>query len=438
MKLVLAARNAAEGVPYRTPDAQLEPPMTPAKTTSPRTKKSPAKKTSSRGGDDANLELVMRLMAVPGRSGEETAVAAMIQDELRQAGADMSLVRTDDTPERSPLGGQIGNLTFQLPGTVKGPRRLLVAHMDAVPLCVGSKPVRDGKTVRSADKSTGLAADNRAGCATILSAARDILTKRLPHPPLTFLWCVQEEVGLFGARHGDLSLLGKPKLAFNWDGGPAEKLTIGATGAFRMKIAIQGLASHAGGAPEKGISAVTIAALAIADLQQAGWLGLIEKDGIRGTSNVGVVSGGAATNVVTDLVELRAECRAHDAKFRKRILKTFEEAFEKAAASVTNHEGRAGKVKFESRQDYESFLLRNEEPCVVEAERAVRMVGLNPIRAISNGGLDANWLSARGIPTVTLGCGQQNVHTTSERLDIAAFEHACRIALQLAAPDATA
>lgn len=412
--------------------------MPPPKAISSRPKKPAAKKLSSSRSSDSSLDLVMRLMAVPGRSGEESQVAALIQDELRRAGADMSQVRTDDTPKRSPLGGEIGNLTFQLPGTVKGPRRLLVAHLDAVPLCIGSKPVRKGKLVQSADKSTGLAADNRAGCAAILSAALAILKHKLPHPPLTFLWCVQEEVGLFGARHGDLSLLGKPKLAFNWDGGPAEKLTIGATGAFRMKIIVEGLASHAGGAPEKGISAVTIAALAIADLHNAGWLGLIEKVGIRGTSNVGVVTGGAATNVVTDHLELRAECRAHDAKFRKRILEAYRNAFEKAAKSVTNHEGRSGKIKFESRQDYDSFALRTDEPCVVEAERAVRAVGLDPVRAISNGGLDANWLSARGIPTVTLGCGQQNVHTTSERLDIPAFEHACRIALKLAAPHAEA
>jgi tripeptide aminopeptidase len=49
--------------------------------------------------------------------------------------------------------------------------------------------------------------------------------------------------------------------------------------------------------------------------------------------------------------------------------------------------------------------------------------------------LDANWLNAHGIPTVTLGCGQVNVHTTSERLDLAAFQDACRIALVLATQD---
>lgn len=64
-------------------------------------------------------------------------------------------------------------------------------------------------------------------------------------------------------------------------------------------------------------------------------------------------------------------------------------------------------------------------------------VGLTPLRAVSNGGLDANWLSARGIPTVTLGCGQQNVHTVSEQLDVKAFLNACRIGLQLATGSAS-
>jgi tripeptide aminopeptidase len=54
------------------------------------------------------------------------------------------------------------------------------------------------------------------------------------------------------------------------------------------------------------------------------------------------------------------------------------------------------------------------------------------MQAVSNGGLDANWLNAHGIATVTLGCGQVNVHTTSERLDLAAYRDACRVAMRLA------
>ena len=63
---------------------------------------------------------------------------------------------------------------------------------------------------------------------------------------------------------------------------------------------------------------------------------------------------------------------------------------------------------------------------------AVRAEGHEPELAVSNGGLDANWLTARGIPTVTLGCGQRNIHTAKEELDLADFHLARRIALRLA------
>jgi tripeptide aminopeptidase len=40
-------------------------------------------------------------------------------------------------------------------------------------------------------------------------------------------------------------------------------------------------------------------------------------------------------------------------------------------------------------------------------------------------------MAANGIPTVTLGCGQMEIHTTREQLDLTAFENACRVALRL-------
>jgi tripeptide aminopeptidase len=378
------------------------------------------------------LRLVMDLMAIPGTSGQEGAVAAYITRKLREAGAPASAIKSDDAHKKTPLPGEVGNLVFQMSGTRPGPRRLLMAHMDTVPICVGAQPKRSGNVVRSANPATGLGADDRSGVAVVLTAALEIMRRKLPHPPLTFFWPIQEEVGLHGARHARLSLLGKPKLAFNWDGGPADKLTVAATGGYRLKIEIEGLAAHAGGAPEEGISAIAIAALAIARLARDGWHGRIEKDGHFGTSNVGYIHGGQATNVVTDHVELKAEARSHDPKFRKHIVGQIERAFQDAAQEVRNVQGKCGRVRFEGREDYEAFKLADDEPSVVAAERALRTLGFKPLRAVSNGGLDANWMTAHGIPTVTLGCGQMSIHTTSEYLDIPAFERACRIALLLA------
>jgi tripeptide aminopeptidase len=375
---------------------------------------------------------VLDLLAIPGVSGEEKAVAERIVRWLREAGCPASAISFDSAHTKTPIKGEVGNLIVKLPGTVAGPRRLLMAHMDTVPVCRGAKPVVSGGHVKSADPKTGLGGDDRAGCAVVLSTAVEILRKNLPHPPLTLLFAIQEEVGLFGARFVKAADLGRPKLAFNFDGGAVEKITVGATGGYRMDIAIEGIPAHAGVAPEKGVSAIAIAALAIADLVEHGWHGLVEKDGKRGTSNVGVIQAGAATNVVAESATLRAEARGHDPAFRGRIVKAIEKAFADAAKRVKSASGRAGKATVTGRLDYEAFRLADDEPCVVAAREAVQSLGFVPRLEVSNGGLDANWMAANGVPTVTLGCGQMEIHTTQERLDLAAFEAACRAALRLA------
>ena len=377
-------------------------------------------------------QLVLEMMAIPAKSGEEAIVADYIRKCLLAAGAPEDAITTDNSNKSTLIKGNTGNLIFKLPGTLKGPRRMLTAHMDTVPICVGSQPKVDGKFVRSANPATGLGADDRAGAATILTAAREILEHKLPHPPLTFCWFIQEEVGLNGARFVQKSQLGKPAMCFNWDGGSCDKMTIGATGGYRMVIEIDGLPAHAGICPEKGISAIAIASLAIADLAREGWHGLVVKGKNRGTSNIGFIHGGEATNVVTERVTLKAEARSHDPKFRGQIIKAFERAFQNAVKEIKSSEGKRGSVRFDGRLDYEAFLIDPKEPCVQLAEAAVTAIGRQPIQAVSNGGLDANWLNAHGIPTVTLGCGQMKVHTTNEMLDLAAYKDACRVALRLA------
>lgn len=398
----------------------------------PQQSKQPPTSASAEPDHNRAFDLVMQMMAIPGKTGFENDVANFITEKLLAAGAPADAIQRDEAHHKTQIKGNTGNLILKLPGTKRGLRRLLSAHMDTVPICVGSKPVCEGRVVRAADPTTGLGADDRAGATAILCAALEILEQGLPHPPLTFCWFIQEEVGLQGAKHVNKSALGNPKLAFNWDGGAPNKLSVGATGAYRTYITIKGLASHAGGAPEKGISAIVIAARAIADLDRNGWHGLVQKAGKSGTSNVGFIQGGEATNVVTDHVELRVEARSHDAVFRKEMQTAIEDAFHQAVAEVKNVNGQTGEVSIQSNLQYESFVLAEDEPCVLAAEAAIRSIGLEAERAVVNGGLDANWLTARGIPSVTLGCGQRNPHTVAETLNLDDFDGACRVALRLA------
>lgn len=379
------------------------------------------------------VKRVMDLMAIPGGSCQESRVAEWIQKQLQKAGVPASAMSTDTAHRRSPAGGEIGNLIVRIKGTAPGPHRLLMAHMDTVPLAVGCKPVRKGDIIRPASGKTALGGDNRAGCAAVLTAIIEVLRQKLPHPPLTLLFTVQEEIGLRGARYISAGKLGKPQLCFNWDGRDPGDLIIGAVGATNLDITIDGIASHAGAHPEDGVNAAVVAGLAMASLQANGWHGLVESGKNRGASNIGVISGGAATNVVMPQVQLQAEARSHQPAFRKRIVREFRKAFEAAVKSTKNAAGQRGQLTFEEDTRYEAFAIRESAQCVKVARQAAESSGVATTARPCDGGLDANWMARHGFPAVTLGCGQHGIHTVDETLNIPQFVAACEIATRLAA-----
>ena len=353
-------------------------------------------------------------------------------------------IRLDDANTRIPLPTETGNLIVDLPGRGamhNQPRILFMTHMDTVPLCAGAKPKLAGRKIVNQAK-TALGGDNRCGCGVLVTLAAELAKQKLDHPPITLLFCVREESGLWGARHVKTADLGSPVLAFNYDGGSASNVTIGAVGADRWQVEIFGRASHAGAAPERGISSTMILALALADLKAGGWFGKVVKgkrqDRKEGTSNVGPVTGGEgrpagdATNVVTDYVHVRGESRSHDAKFFKEITKAYKAAFEKAAKRVKNSEGKSGRVKFKAETDYHPFRMKDSLPIVKRAAAAVSAVGGAPVIRAANGGLDANWMVRHGVPTVTFGAGQNEPHTIDEWINLDEYERACALAVQLA------
>ncbi len=386
----------------------------------------------------AAVARLLRFLAVPGITGEEAKIAKEIQAALKEAGVAPRFIKFDDVNTRIPVPTQTGNLIVQLPGTMPtAPRLLFMTHMDTVPLCAGAKPKLVGKKVVN-EANTALGGDNRTGCAVLVTLAAELLKSKIPHPPITLLFTVREESGLYGARHLNPADLGDVAMGFNFDGRDAGDIIVGAVGADRWDVEIFGKAAHAGVAPERGISATMILALALAEARAGGWFGKIEKDGSEGTSNIGPVGGrdgktaGDATNVVTDYVLAKGESRSHDPKFFKAITAAYKSAFQTAVESVTDHEGNTGKVKFAARTDYFPFRIKDTAPVVKRAEKAVAAIGRKPNVRTANGGLDANWMVKHGIPTATFGAGQNEIHTVKEWVDLVEYEAACRLVIELA------
>ena len=149
---------------------------------------------------DAALERFIQITQIQGLSGDEAAVAKAIEETLVSAGVDPAWIQYDGAETRTPLKGNCGNLIVSLPGNGKGPRTMLSAHMDTVPICAGAVPVVEGDEVKSS-APTGLGADDRGGCTAILSAVVERMKLGDENfPPAVIGFFIQEEIGLFGAR----------------------------------------------------------------------------------------------------------------------------------------------------------------------------------------------------------------------------------------------
>ena len=389
---------------------------------------------------ESAIERLMRFLSVEGVTGREAKIGKELVAALKEAGVPARSIRFDDAHTRIPLPTETGNLIVELPGrgALESAERLLfMTHMDTVPLCAGAKPKRQGKKIVNAAKAA-LGGDNRTGCAVLVTLAAELLRQKPDHPAA--------DTALHGAR-GERAV-GRQACT---PGGPRRRqdglqLRRPGGGRRRHRRRRRGplggrdrwKASHAGGAPERGITATMVLAEALAAVRAGGWFGKVEKNGRTGTSNVGPVGGvndgpaGDATNVVTDYVLVRGESRSHDAKFFREITAAYKAAFNEAAAKVTNSEGKAGRVKFTTRTDYHPFRLKETAPVVRRAVAAVAAQGHAANVRVTNGGLDANWMVRHGIPTVTFGAGQNEVHTVEEWINLAEFESACRLAVELA------
>lgn len=385
---------------------------------------------------------LMNVLRIPGVSAAEEGIVAYVRDVQRQLGLPDAAVRRDDAHRRSDAGGTTGNLAIHLPrrGGHPGEGRLFLAHLDTVALAREARPrliagERGGAgRIVNDNPAAALGGDDRTGVAVLIHLARWLAAGTQPHPPVTLVFTVQEELGLVGARELDLAALApeRPTLGFGFDSENPTHVIHAITGAERFFIEIHGRAAHAGLNPQEGISCAVVLATALTELAGGGWHGRIRRAEGCGSANLGVLQGGAMTNTVMDRLLVRGEARSHDAAFRTRLVAVYRDAFERAAAGTRNEAGETAKIEWTAGPCYESFALPEDAPVVRLAKTCLRSIGLEPLLEINNGGMDANWLNAHGIPTVMFGCGQHEVHTTAEWIDVGGFLTACKLAEKLA------
>ncbi|MCA1564104.1 MAG: M20/M25/M40 family metallo-hydrolase [Acidobacteria bacterium] len=352
--------------------------------------------------------LLLELVQIDSVSRKERDVAERIKKYCEEMGA---TVEIDDAG--SKVGGNSGNVIARFPGTIPGAEWIMMsAHMDTVVPGEGVKPIVEGDIIRS-DGTTVLGGDDKSGCAVIIETIRCLQEQNIPHAPIEAVFSICEEVGLLGAKHVDTSKLNsKYGLVFDSDD-PGFLFTKGPA-ADHMEWKIYGLESHAGVAPEQGISAIRIAAEAISNMT----LGRIDDET---TANIGVIEGGKATNIITNLVTLRGEARSHDDKKLEAQTAHMTKCFEDAAAKhEVTVEGVTTKAHVESHvtREYSAMDVPDSSRVVQLVYRAAARLGQKVETLASGGGCDANIFNKRGIECANFGTGMRAIHTVKEWLDV--------------------
>lgn len=347
------------------------------------------------------------LVRIDSVSGHEGAMAQAMIAKLSALGL---AVQQDRAHE--PIGGETGNVIARVPATAPGlPVVMINAHLDTVEPGLGIEPQCDEDEISSLGE-TILAADDKAGITVILAAVREIIASDIAHGELQLVFTIAEEVGLFGARYLDYSLI-KADFALVFDGGrDIGTMTVAAPSAQKLDWTVRGLAAHAGVCPEKGINAVQIASEAIAAMK----LGRLDHET---TANIGTIHGGMARNIVPDTCTVWGEARSHDENKLAAQVTHMQRCFQDA---VQAHPGATLEQEIQS--SYHRFHLGKDEPVVRIATQAAEALGLPVSYQIGGGGSDANVFNEHGIPAVICSTGARDPHTLTETVSISGMAKA--------------
>lgn len=349
---------------------------------------------------DRLLSTFLELVQIDSPTREEREVGVVIARELTQLGFS---VRFDESTAQT--GSNTGNLIADLPAEEGARTLVLSAHMDCVEPCRGVEAVVEDGIVTSAGE-TVLGADDKAGIAAILDAARRLIEGESPRPSIRVVITVCEEIGLVGAKAlSPADVAGDACLVLDADGEPGG-IVIAAPTHYTFTAQFAGVASHAGVAPEAGISALTMAVRAVAAME----LGRLDPET---TANIGSINGGTATNVIPASASVTGECRSLDPERAEAVRSSMDALMRKAA-----HEAGGG-VEIVWSREYDGFSWEPDSPLVLEAVAACEDAGLVPELKKTGGGSDGNIFAAHGVPTLVLSCGMRSVHGTQESISVA-------------------
>lgn len=277
-----------------------------------------------------------------------------------------------------------------------------------------------GKTIITTDGTTLLGADDKAGLAVIMEAAR-ILTENpaIPHGPVRIVFTCDEEIG-YGVKHLDPAQIGAV-VAYTLDGAGSGEIEDETFSADAATVTVTGVNIHPSIAKGRMVNAVRLSAMFLDRLPKRR-LSPETTDGRDGFLHPLTIEGGAGEVKIGFLLRSfdTAEL-AVQADLLRELARQVERDFPEA------------RVQVDVRKQYRNMKdgIAKLPQAVTFAAEATRRAGLEPKHKIIRGGTDGSQLTEKGLPTPNLSTGEHNPHSPLEWTCLEEMEAAVRVVVEL-------
>ena len=330
------------------------------------------------------VQTFLELVQIDSPSGHEDKMRKYVIGKLKKLGIKSSVDKA-------------GNILAKIDG--EGELVLLSCHLDTVEPGRGIKPIIKNGVIRS-DGTTILGADNKVTIAAILETLSSL---KKNHRSIEVVFSVREETDS-GISKFDFSGL-KSKVGVVADSAsPIGTIIIASPYITDLEIEITGKSAHSS-IPENGINALTSVVSSLNSVKPG-------RFGNHSTFNVGLISGGSATNTIPGKVLLEGELRSFSNEEFNAMREKVKDVFRRKAK-------RYGvKIEYSEKPHSVGYRLNRSSKEVSEVRKAFKKLGLKPKYEKSFGGSDANSFIQHGIKVVNIGDGSKNSHTTKESVTV--------------------
>ena len=276
-----------------------------------------------------------------------------------------------------------------------------------------------GRTLITSDGTTILGADDKAGIAEILTMVERLISKEIPHGPISIAFTPDEEIGS-GAEYFDIKRF-DADFAYTLDGDTEGEIQFENFNACKVEFEITGFNVHPGSSKDTMINASLVA------MEINSCLPSMETprntEDYEGFYHLIGIQGEVEQCTVSYII------RDHDrAKFEER-----KKEIERLVARMNTEYGE-GTVTLELRDQY--YNMREKIEPVMHiidiAFAAMEAVGVKPNVKPIRGGTDGAQLSFKGLPCPNIFAGGLNFHGRYEFVPIQNMEKAMNVIVKIA------